>query len=142
MADNAEPGGLGVATARRGELAVTAVVALNAAGSVGPVGADTLAAIAAGSFPGWDARQDPFSNTTLGAVITNAALSKLDCFWVAQGGHDGLAREVVPAHTRSDGDAVVAAATGEVPADVDDVRLLAVAAVAKAVGSALGTIEG
>ena len=74
-------------------------------------------------------------------MVTNAALSKLDCFWVAQGGHDGLARELVPAHTRSDGDAVVAAATGEVPADADDVRLLAVAAVAKAVRGAVGAAD-
>ena len=141
-ADNAEPGGLGVATARRGELIVTAVVALNAAGTPGPAAAGMLEQIAAGSFTRWESRSDPFSNTTLCAVLTNAALSKLDCFWVAQGGHDGLARELVPAHSRSDGDAVVAAATGPVPADVDDVRLLAVAAVAKAVRCAVGTIEG
>ena len=31
---------------------------------------------------------------------------------VAQGGHDGLARALVPSHTRGDGDAIVAAATG------------------------------
>ena len=61
---------------------------------------------------------------------------------MAQGGHDGLARELVPAHTRSDGDGVVAAATGTVPADVDDVRLLAVAAVAEAVRSAASTADG
>ena len=141
-AENAEPGGLGVATTRRGDLAVTAVVALNAAGSTGPDAGSTLEQIAAGSFTQWAARAEPFCNTTLCAVVTNAALSKLDCFWVAQGGHDGLARELVPAHCRSDGDAVVAAATGPVPAEVDDVRLLAVAAVAKAVRGAVGTIEG
>ena len=140
--DHAEPGGLGVATARRGELAVTALVALNAAGSPGPDGARALDEVAAGSFTGWPARARPFTNTTLCAVVTNAALSKLDCLWVAQGGHDGLARALVPAHTRSDGDAVVAAATGAVPTgdaeadtDADEVRLLAVAAVAEAVRS-------
>ena len=88
-----------------------------------------------------ESRSDPFTNTTLCAVVTNAALTKLECFWVAQGGHDGLARALVPAHSRSDGDAVVAAATGQVPADADHVRLLAVAAVAKAVVGATGTIE-
>ncbi len=141
-AEHAEPSGLGVATAQRGELTVTAVVALNAAGSPGPDSAGMLEEIAAGSFTGWADRADPFTNTTLCAVITNAVLSKLDCFWVAQGGHDGLARELVPAHTRSDGDGVVAAATGTVPADVDDVRLLAVAAVAEAVRSAASTADG
>ena len=141
-AEGAEPGGLGIASVRRDELVVSAVVALNAAGSPSPAADQILAEVAAGSFAHWPQRADPFANTTLCVVLTNAALAKLDCFWVAQGGHDGLARALVPAHSRSDGDAVVAAATGEVPADVDDVRLMAVAAVADAVRSALGTIEG
>lgn len=137
--ENTEPGGLGVASTRRDELVVTAVVALNAAGSAGPGAGAMFEEIATGSFTGWEDRTEPFSNTTLCAVITNAALSKLDCFWVAQGGHDGLSRELVPAHTRSDGDAVVAAATGAVPAGTDDVRLLAAAAVAKAVRCVVAT---
>ena len=134
--ENAESGGLGIATVRRDELAVCAVVALNAAGTPPPGAHRTFEQVADGSFRQWRSRSSPFTNTTLCAVITNAALSKTDCFWVAQGGHDGLARELVPVHTRSDGDAVVAAAVGAVPADTDDVRLMAVAAVAKAVRSA------
>ena len=138
--EHAEPGGLGVATVSRGDLTVSAVVALNAAGSPPPASERVLAQITEGSFD-WPARRDPFAgspveaftNTTLVTIITNAALSKLECFWVAQGGHDGLARVLTPVHSRSDGDAVVAAATGAAPADVDDVRLLAVAAVAEAV---------
>ena len=132
-AENAESGGLGIAIVGRDELAVCAIVALNAAGSPPPTAHQTFEQVADGSFQQWKAWSSPFTNTTLCAVITNAALSKIECFWVAQGGHDGLARELVPAHTRSDGDAVVAAATGDVPANTDDVRLLAVAAVAKAV---------
>ena len=139
-AENAQPGGLGIGTVRRDDLVVSAVVALNAAGSPSSAGQSMFEQVADGSFEHWKGRANPFTNTTLGVVVTNAALSKIECFWIAQGGHDGLARELVPAHTRSDGDAVVAAATGEVPADVDDVRLLAVAAVSKAVGSAVGTI--
>ena len=161
-AQNAKPGGLGIASVRRDGLVVGAVVALNAAGSPPPESQRILEQIAAGTFEqwdarpdplagttpesgrrrgvqrSWDARTDPFTNTTLCAVITNAALTKLECFWVAQGGHDGLARSLVPAHSRSDGDAVVAASTGEVDADTDDVRLLAVAAVVKAVSNAVG----
>ncbi len=141
-AGNAEPGGLGIATVRRDELAVSAIVALNAAGSPPPAAHQTFEQVADGSFQHWKSRSSPFTSTTLCVVVTNAALSKTDCFWVAQGGHDGLARELVPAHTRSDGDAVVAAATGDVGADTDDVRLLAVAAAAKAVRGAVGTLEG
>jgi len=66
-------------------------------------------------------------------VATNARLDKLDCHLVAQGAHDGLARAVFPAHTRSDGDAFVAAATGEVEARVDVVRALSVHVVAQAI---------
>ena len=141
-AENAEPGGLGIATVQRDELTVSAIVALNAAGSPPPAGHQVLEQVADGSFEQWQDRADPFANTTLCAVVTNAALSKIDCFWVAQGGHDGLARELVPAHTRSDGDAVVATATGDVTADTDDVRLLAVAAVARAVRSAVAAAGG
>ena len=139
--ENAEPGGLGVAVVQRAELVVSAVVALNAAGSPPPGSQQVLGQVTDGSFEQWPTRAGPFTNTTLVAVVTNAALSKLDCFWVAQGGHDGLARALVPAHTRSDGDAVVAAATGAVPANTDDVRLLAVAAVAEAVRSAVGAAD-
>ena len=141
-AESAEPGGLGIASVSRDELVVSAVVALNAAGSPPPESQQILEQVAAGTFQRWEGRACPFANTTLCAVVTNAALAKLECFWVAQGGHDGLARTLVPAHSRSDGDAVVAAATGEVSAETDDVRLLAVAAVAKAVGSAVGTLKG
>ena len=52
---------------------------------------------------------------------------------MAQGAHDGFARALVPPHTRVDGDAVVAAATGDVAADVDLVRLLTVRAVDAAI---------
>ena len=140
--EHARPGGLGIASVRREELVVSAVVALNAAGSPPPESQQILEQVAAGTFERWEGRANPLTNTTLCAVLTNAALAKLECFWVAQGGHDGLARALVPSHSRSDGDAVVAAATGEVPAETDDVRLLAVAAVAKAVEGAVGTIEG
>lgn len=128
--------GLGAAVVRRGALTVAALVAANAAGDPDP---GSLAEISAGTFTGWpeSAPSDALANTTLAVVVTNAALDKTGCFWVAQGGHDGLARSFVPAHTRIDGDAVVAAATGEVEAAVDDVRLLSMAAVAAACRNAV-----
>jgi L-aminopeptidase/D-esterase-like protein len=78
-----------------------------------------------------------FGNTTVGLLATNARLDKLGCHLVAQGAHDGLARALFPAHTRGDGDAFVAAATGDMAADVDVdvVRALAVHVVAQAIGS-------
>jgi len=125
------PAGLGSASVHHGELVVAALVALNAFGDVDdPATAATFdesmdafdVAVAAG-----------FGNTTLGVVVTNARLDKAGCLVVAQGGHDGLARSLFPPHTRVDGDAVVAAATGRVDAGLDLVRALAVLAVERSV---------
>jgi L-aminopeptidase/D-esterase-like protein len=74
-------------------------------------------------------------NTTIGVVVTNARLDKDGCLIVAQGGHDGMARALFPPHTSADGDALVAAATQQVEADLDLVRALAVVAVERAVRS-------
>jgi len=135
--DGIRAGGLGSATVVRGDLVVSALVAVNAFGDIdrdgsgtdgvpadGPSGAD------GGIEPG-----DAFGNTTIGVLATNARLDKLGCLVVAQGGHDGLARSLVPAHTRADGDALIAAATGSVEVDLDTVRLLAVVATERAVRS-------
>ena len=139
--DSAGPGGLGAAATTRGELTVAAIVAVNCAGDVDDGSLDTVDRVAAGTFAPWPEPVEPFSNTSIGVIVTNAALDKTACHQLAQGGHDGLARSIVPAHTRSDGDAIVAAATGDVEAIVDHVRLMAVAAVVTAVRSAVGTIQ-
>ena len=148
--EHARPGGIGIVNVRRGELAVTAVVANNAAGDVRAIdgtgldGADSLISgtILDGSFDEWPDRRAFGPNTVIGVVVSNAALDKVECRLVAEGAHDGLARAVMPPHMRSDGDAFVAAATGIVEADVDDVRLMAVVAVEQAVREAVGSIEG
>ncbi len=136
--DRARPGGLGSATLRRGPLVVSALAAVNAFGSIDPGGSATAAVEEAATGDAGGAggsTVDAFGNTTIGVIATNARLSKVECMLVAQGGHDGLARSIFPAHTRADGDAFVAAATGEVDAGVDEVRLLAVAAVQRSVRS-------
>lgn len=124
-------GGLGYAERRVGEVIVGALVAVNAFGDIVPAGGpdDSLDAVAAvqGAFD-FDR-----TNTTIGVVVTNALLDKVGCRIVAQGAHDGLARALTPPHSRFDGDAFVAAATGDVEAHVDVVRMLAVAAVADAI---------
>lgn len=116
-------GGLGGATERHGALVVSALVACNAVGWVGR--RERL------DNPFWAAGE----NTTIGLITTNAGSDKLGCHLVAQSGHDGLARAVDPAHTGLDGDALVAAATGEVTAHLDLVRALAARAVERAIRS-------
>lgn len=135
---NRRPGGLVGATlrSRSGELIVSALVAVNAYGDVDGDGSGTAAAL--GALDSGLATLEPESlltNTTIGAVVTNALLEKVECLVVAQGAHDGLSRSLVPVHTRLDGDAFVAAATGEVESTVDAVRFMAAAAVEQAVRS-------
>lgn len=129
------PAGLGSASAHHGELVVAALVALNAFGDVD--GGDLDGGRGHASLAAFDeAVRAGFGNTTLVVVATNASLDKAGCLVVAQGGHDGLARAVFPPHTRVDGDAVVAAATGAVSAGLDLVRALAVMVVETAVRQA------
>jgi L-aminopeptidase/D-esterase-like protein len=85
----------------------------------------------------WARQFTPLENTTIGVIATNAQLDKTECFLVAQGGHGGIARALDPAHTRFDGDAIVAAATGGVPADPDRVRALGAHAVEAAIRNAV-----
>ena len=126
---HAVPGGLGVAHARLGdhgpELVALAVV--NAVGDV----IDDDGALLAGSTAPADApdfpTDEPFrdgEHTTLVAVVTDAALDKVSAALLAQHAHDGFARALRPAHTRFDGDAVIAAATGAHEGDVSLDRLL------------------
>jgi L-aminopeptidase/D-esterase-like protein len=76
--------------------------------------------------------------TTIGVILTNAELTKVDCRRVAEAGHDGLARAIDPVHTGYDGDALVAAATGELGADVEVVRSLAAWVVEQAAAAGAG----
>jgi L-aminopeptidase/D-esterase-like protein len=125
---HARPAGLGVAVEEAGALRVAAIVAVNAAGDLRervPAGAPPA------PFP------TPLESTSIGAVVTNARLSKRDCLLVAQGGQDGLSRALEPVHTAFDGDALVAASCGAEEASADHVRLLAARAVEAAVRSVL-----
>ncbi|WP_313811238.1 P1 family peptidase [Glutamicibacter sp.] len=137
----AYPGGLVYAERSLGELVVGALCAVNAFGDVLAVGA-TPSIEPAGVFAALDAasrdagNEPPRTHTTIGVLITNAKLDKVGCHILAQGGHDGLARAVHPPHTRLDGDAFIAAATGQVAADVDTVRMLGMLAVSEAIVSA------
>ncbi len=132
--DGRRPGGLGTATVAEDDLVVAALVAVNASGSIDD-GTSSSAPILSGlrRLPFDDGEPQPGANTTIGVIVTNARLDKVGCHLVAEGGHDGLARSVFPPHTTGDGDAFVAAATGQVDAPVDLVRTMALMAVERAV---------
>jgi len=137
-------GGIGVATVSVAatdpesgfDVQVTALIAVNAFGAI-----DTgTRAEDPGPPPQSSILQEPAeghrrSNTTIGVVVTNARASKIECHLLAQSAHDGLARSLLPAHTQVDGDAIVAAATGTVDANIMHLRALVQAAVVEAVRS-------
>ena len=81
--------------------------------------------------------RDPFqtsnTNTTIGVVGTNAALSPTEVTKVAQIAHDGLARTIRPVHTMSDGDTIFALSIGTHDAPVNTVGVIAAEVMAEAV---------
>jgi len=132
-AERAVPAGLGYSTMSSDTLEVHALIAVNA---VGDIDDGTVAAeIARGDFSPPTSPEESFENTTIGVVWTNAKLDKLSCRLVAESGHDGLGRALLPAHMQGDGDALVAASIGQVEAPITMVRTLAALAVEAAVRS-------
>jgi L-aminopeptidase/D-esterase-like protein len=125
--EHVRPGGVGIATEEAGAVQVAAIVAVNAFGD--------LRENAPADLPEPSAR--PLESTNIGAVLTNARLTKRDCLLVAQSGHDGVARALEPVHSAFDGDALVAASCGDESAEPEHVRMLAARAVEAAVRSVL-----
>ena len=123
------PGGVGRASGRAGAATVEAVAVVNAWGDV--LTGDSVPVVSVHA-------PFPVQNTTIAVVLTDARLSKLDCHLLAQSGHTGFARALHPAHSRYDGDAVVALATGEVDgADLDLLRAVTADVMAAAIRDAV-----
>lgn len=80
-------------------------------------------------------------NTTIGAVITNAAFDKAQLCKIAGMAHDGYARSIRPVHTSADGDSVYALSVGSVPADQDLVGTLAAEVMSEAILRAVRSAE-
>ncbi len=72
-------------------------------------------------------------NTVIGAVATNARLTKAQATKVAQMAQDGLARTIRPAHTMLDGDVIFALSTGTKKADVSIIGAFAAEVMAQAI---------
>lgn len=140
--------GLGQASIKKGDLVVSAIVALNAFGDIfdyhkgeqiaGPMKngkmlrtMDYIDQIL-GSF----ADIKP-SNTTIGAVATNASFSKTELTKIAGMAHDGYARSINPVHTMFDGDTIFSLATNKVKADINLVGALAAEAMSMAIANAI-----
>ncbi|RYB97929.1 P1 family peptidase [Ciceribacter ferrooxidans] len=81
--------------------------------------------------------------TTIGAVVTDAALTKAQAHRLSIMGQNGIGRAVLPAHLPADGDTVFAAATNARPlaSSVDFMELCHLAALVMARAIARGVYE-
>ncbi len=127
-------GGIGTAGVIEGDLVVSALVAVNALGTVVE---DDGTPLVENRNPDAEPSAWPGANTTLGVVATNARLSKERAQLVAQAGSEGVSLAVSPAHTMWDGDTVFALATGEIEAAQPTLERMASRAVVEAIRRAV-----
>ena len=130
--------GIGTASMDIHGLIIGAIVAVNAIGDVVDPGSGVkIAGLRSGTTLDWmknsQAQSAVQSNTVIGAIATNARLTKAQATKVAQMAQDGLAQAIRPAHTMFDGDTIFALATGEVDADVSTVGAFAAEVMANAI---------
>ena len=72
-------------------------------------------------------------NTTIGAIVTNAAFTKTQLCKIAGMAHNGFARSIRPVHTSADGDSIYALSVGDISADMDLVGTLAAQVMSEAI---------
>jgi L-aminopeptidase/D-esterase-like protein len=127
------PGGLGVVSARAGEATISAVMVVN---SVGGIWDDEQHEWVV-RRSAWE-RTPPLSagtNTTIGAILTDAQLSREQTARLATVAQDGIARAIRPSRTMFDGDVLFSLATGTAQADYGQVEVLATDLVARAIAT-------
>ena len=130
--------GIGTASMDIHGLIIGTIVAVNAIGDIVDPGSGVkIAGLRSGTTLDWmknsQAQSAVQSNTVIGAIATNARLTKTQATKVAQMAQDGLAQAIRPAHTMFDGDTIFALATGEVDADVSTVGAFAAELMANAI---------
>lgn len=152
--ERAMKSGFGVSAVRFGDLIVAALVAVNALGNVraedgtwiagcrgddgsvldGGVAFELTAQAMAAQAASANERSDaPCANTTIGAIVTNARLTKAQATKVSSTCHDAYARAIKPVHTSNDGDTIFTLASGEVDAMADLVAVMGTEAMQQAI---------
>lgn len=147
--DRSMKSGLGCCAVQVGSLQVGAIVVVNAIGDVFEMDSNRqLAGLLSSKKDQMISSEieavkllqlaSKFSlNTTIGAIITNAALDKAAMNKVAAMASNGIARTIRPVNTSMDGDSIYALSVGKVKSCADVVGTLAAHALAKAVNRAV-----
>ncbi|MFB3923662.1 MAG: P1 family peptidase [Terriglobia bacterium] len=153
--EQATKGGVGFASlAIAGGVAIQALAVVNAFGDViDPSTGQVLAGARAAPdsrqfavtseqmFKGKISKRFGATNTTLVAVMTNVALTKVQATKIAEMAHDGLARSIRPVHTQFDGDLVFALSLGTKRADLNTLGTAAAEATARAIVRAVSAAK-
>ncbi|MDR7855690.1 P1 family peptidase [Tissierella sp.] len=142
---NAMKSGLGSATVRVGNLIVSAMVSVNSFGDIYDFKSNNQIAgvydyengklLNSISIMKENNKELGFNvqNTTIGAIVTNAILTKAEANKISQMAHNGFARSINPIHTMVDGDTIFTMATNEVKGDISLVGTLAAEAMSMAI---------
>lgn len=120
---NASKGGIGAATVEITGINITAIVAVNAFGDVvdpstgkiiaGAMGREDFINTADSILSGSLLKMILGVNTTIGCILTDAKLDKVQVNKLASIGHNGLARTIRPVHTDYDGDSLFCLSSGK-----------------------------
>jgi L-aminopeptidase/D-esterase-like protein len=154
--EHATKSGVGTASCKIGDdVVVAALMAVNAVGDIiayrtgktiaGPRNEQnngflsTVELLTGGTFT--YLKNPMATNTTLGVVATNAALTKEQVNKLAQMAHDGIARAINPCHTMYDGDAIFALSIGDKVGDITALGTAAAELVADSIVRAVQQAE-
>ena len=140
-----DDGGISVICERIGAVTMGVAMVVNAVGNIlNPFTGEILAGATDRNgnkvhFGGEDSGSVSGANTTIGAIVTDAALTKSQAKRIAMMAHDGLAKTIYPSHTLHDGDTIFVASTGNKKAAVNDLGIWAAEVSARAVIRAVTT---
>ena len=118
--------GLGMATVKVAGITVTAVVVVNALGDIIDPFTNSILAGARDKSKNFINTEQKLcegefaklflgTNTTIGCVMTNAKITKVEANKLATIAHNGLARTIRPVHTDYDGDTMFCLSSNKVP---------------------------
>lgn len=147
-------GGLGTASIRLNEeIVIGAVVAVN---PLGEIRDPSNGKIVAGAYSREKNQVVDFmdflqqnkemmikagTNTTIGVIAVNAALTKAEATKISQMAQDGYARTIYPAHTMHDGDTIFTLATGNKKVSIDLLGPMAAKVMENAILNAIYSTE-
>lgn len=146
--------GIGSAAVQIGEVKLGAIVVVNSIGDIyDPDTGKTIAGLLSEDKKAFrsteqlmydtaEIKENGFAgNTTIGAILTNAAFDKIQLAKIASMTHNGYARCIRPVHLSMDGDSIYALSNGRVAADMDMIGTLAAKVMSMAIVNAVHSAE-